>query len=623
MKAPSTLRLLYAFALLAAGFTGLGISWTGFGRQLDTYAYDFIFRLHRPPFWTTESAILAIDEASLKAFGGIRGVRHALAAGLDLVRPAAPRAVAVDVILSDAADEASDAELEAAFRRTPNLVLAADLLPAASGWEDPIPRFARWAAAIGHVHAELDRLDGVSREVPLERASPRERHWALALEAFRVSRHATVLETPRDLEVAGITIPSAIATGRDLRIRYVPPGMPPIPSVSVQQLRLDPTLARQFAGKVVFVGETAQTDVHDRLVTPYSGGAQMAGIEIHANAYETLAHQLFLTDASNTAVLLWCAFLVTAAGVTFAIAAGWRANAASALLLIAAHALPYWAFTRGVVFPLMPGVSALWLAIVTAAFWRHFITRRYLKTAEDQRSRYQQAMHFVTHEMRTPLTAIQGSSELLGRYALPEAKRTQMAAMINAESKRLAGMIQTFLNVERLSAGQMQLQRAGFSPEQWIAACIERVRPLAQAKDIAIEARGETPGTLSGDRELLEYALYNLLTNAVKYSPPHTRVEVLSALTNGALRVSVKDQGIGMDRQEARRVFDKFYRTDKAERSGEVGSGIGLSIVDEIARQHGGSVRVESAPGHGSTFTLLLPCHAAAPLPVDSRDAGR
>lgn len=607
MKAFSTMRLLYAAALLVAGLAGLAVSWTAFGRQLDTYAYDFIFRLYRPPYWQTESAILSIDEASLKAFGGIRGVRHALAAGLDLIRPAAPRAVAVDVILSDAADEASDAELEAAFQHTPNLVLAADLLPAASGWEDPIPRFARWAAAVGHVHAELDRMDGVSREVPLERATARERHWALALETFRLSRGATILETPQDLEVAGMTIPSTIASGRDLRIRYVPPGMPPIPQVSIEQLRGDPSLARQFAGKVVFVGETAQTDVHDRLVTPYSGGAQMAGIEIHANAYETLAHRLFLTDASNTAVLLWCTLLVTAAGLAFAYAAGWRANVLAALLLMAAHALPYVAFTRGVVFPLMPGVSALWLAIVAAAFWRHFVTRRFLKTSEDQRSRYQQAMHFVTHEMRTPLTAIQGSSELLGRYQLPEAKRTQMAAMINTESKRLAGIIQTFLNVERLTAGEMQLQRSTFAPGDLIDVCVERVRPLASNKDISIERVGAPPASISGDRELLEYAVYNLLTNAVKYSPPHTQVEVHSEQTGQALRISVKDQGIGMDRQEAKRVFEKFYRTEKAERSGEMGSGIGLSIVDQIARQHGGSVGVESAPGRGSTFTLVLP----------------
>src|SRR5437763_16823660 len=85
MKGPSTTRVLYMFALLAAGLAGVALSWTAFGRQLDTYAYDFVFRLYRPPYWQTESAILAIDEVSLKAFGGIRGVRHALAAGLDLI----------------------------------------------------------------------------------------------------------------------------------------------------------------------------------------------------------------------------------------------------------------------------------------------------------------------------------------------------------------------------------------------------------------------------------------------------------------------------------------------------------------------------------------------------------
>ncbi len=384
-----------------------------------------------------------------------------------------------------------------------------------------------------------------------------------------------------------------------------------IPHVSIKQLIDHPELASSFTGKVVFVGETAQTAVRDRWMTPYSNGIFMPGVEIHANAFETIAHQLFLTDVPLVTVLLWCGALVIAAGLIFAYLSGAPANVMALLLLVVAHTAPYLAFTRGLIFPFMPGVATAWLAIVVAAFWRHFITRRFLHNAEAERGRYQQAMHFVTHEMRTPLTAIQGSSELMGRYALPEDKRKQMAGMINAESKRLARMIETFLSVERLSAGQMELRQDRFASDDVVRAASSVCAPLASNKNIRIEC-GDIPHCeFSGDRELIEYAIYNLLTNAVKYSPPETVVQVRAEEVPKGLRLTVQDEGIGMDKKEARRVFEKFYRTERAERSGEVGSGIGLSIVEQIVTQHGGSVGVESEPGRGSTFSLVLPAHSA------------
>jgi two-component system OmpR family sensor kinase len=97
----------------------------------------------------------------------------------------------------------------------------------------------------------------------------------------------------------------------------------------------------------------------------------------------------------------------------------------------------------------------------------------------------------------------------------------------------------------------------------------------------------------------------------VKYSPPETAVTVFGRQQGSQFRLSVRDQGMGMDDQELRNIFKKFYRTRRAEKSGEVGTGIGLSIVEQIVTHHGGTIEVVSAPGKGSCFTLVLPCPAA------------
>jgi signal transduction histidine kinase len=227
-------------------------------------------------------------------------------------------------------------------------------------------------------------------------------------------------------------------------------------------------------------------------------------------------------------------------------------------------------------------------------------------------------MHFVTHEMRTPLSAIQGSSELISRFALTEEKRKQMALLINSESKRLARMVEVFLNVEKLSAGQMELKRETIPVADMVSICVERVRPLAERKHIEVTLQPIAPDLfLTGDRELMEYACYNLLTNAVKYSPQRTEVTVAGAREGGHIRIAVSDQGIGMDEKEVKQIFRKFYRTKKAEQSGEAGTGIGLSIVQQIVEQHGGQIEVTSRPGAGSCFTLVLPAAAAVPTAAE------
>ena len=130
------------WALLAASFAvALTASWF-LGAQIDNDAYDWMFRLYQPPAWQPESILLAIDEMSLNAYGGVRGLRKPLAEALERIAAASPKAVAVDVILTDASDRETDARLAAAMGATHHLVLACQLLPDYSAWEDPLPLFA-------------------------------------------------------------------------------------------------------------------------------------------------------------------------------------------------------------------------------------------------------------------------------------------------------------------------------------------------------------------------------------------------------------------------------------------------------------------------------------------------
>jgi two-component system phosphate regulon sensor histidine kinase PhoR len=277
-----------------------------------------------------------------------------------------------------------------------------------------------------------------------------------------------------------------------------------------------------------------------------------------------------------------------------------------------AHALPVVLFRQGVVFPYFGPVAVAWLSCASAATFQVFFVRRQLKRSESEKSRYQQAIHWAAHEMRTPLTAIQGSSEIMTNYSLPEAKQKQLSEMINSESKRLARLIQTFLDVERLAEGEMELKRESFAAASVVDTCLARVGPLAERKRIAITLDTPVEGALVGDRELMEYAFYNLLTNAVKYSPSDTHICVAAVTRGNDLRLAVRDQGIGMDAKELKNIFKKFYRTQKAEASGEAGTGIGLSIVEQIVAHHGGRMEVTSEPGKGSCFTMVLTAHAEA-----------
>jgi signal transduction histidine kinase len=614
-KYAGVLAICFVLGILA-GFNLLAV-------RVDHYAYDLMLTGLRDT-WKPWSVVVAIDEETLAARGGVRNMRSILAEALDKIREGRPAAVAIDVILADQGDPEEDARLEAAMRNNrSNLILSSELIH--GQWESPLPRFKTLARSIGHVDLEPDRLDGVSRQIPLEEAAGGDRRWALSLEAFRVftgnmrieSHNAQIVESPDGLDIDYRHIPTQPqGTGRPLLVRYLPSGIPTISVLDIEQRR------DLLHNRPVFLGVTALSAARDRLINPLK--QNLAGVEVHAHAFDTIAEGRFLVPATNAAWLVVCISFAFAVGVSFWFLSGWRAYVLIVPLLAAAHYfLPVQFFARGVVLPYVAPVAVAWLTSIGAATYRHFVVRRQLRQSESEKSRYQQAIHWAAHEMRTPLTAIQGSSELMTRYTMPDAKRNELNSMINSESKRLARIISTFLDVERLAEGQMELKQEPLAVADLVSTCLSRASALAERKHIGMFLDSAVEGTVLGDRELLEYALYNLLTNAVKYSPADTEIHVHSELRDGELRLAVRDQGIGMDAKELKSIFQKFYRTKRAEASGETGTGIGLSIVEQIVFRHGGRIEVTSTPGKGSCFTMIMKAHVSARPDAETADRRR
>ena len=607
------IRFTPAFPWLTAGLIAVVcalLSWTPLAARFDNAVHDWFERIHPAGARSPAAVIAAIDDRTLMETGGDRALRRTLTRLLTKLASAPPAVLAIDVTLADPGLQEEDAALAAAMARIPKLVLAAEMLPDGTGWQPPIPAFAAHAAAISHVHALSGPFDDVNRRVPLERVSARKRLWALSLDSFRLYANAQeIVSSPADVSVGSHVFHSRWDEGRPFRIRFRLPG--DMETVSVRDLLSGASDPARLKGRVVFVGVTSLSAIRDRLFTPVALDRPMAGVEIHAQAFETLAAGSAPGGTLLVASPLWTILLTllfaTLMAAAFVFLQGRLSIAAGAALALAAQFTPYLFFRQGWILPAFAPVSASALSFIACGAWRFVIVRRQLASAESAKSRYQQAFHFVAHEMRTPLTAIQGSSELITRYNLPEDKRKQIGQMINAESKRLARMITTFLDVERLNAGQMEMATVAMDAGTVIDTCIARASGLADSKAIRIDWPGAPDLTLQADRELLEYAVYNLLTNAIKYSPRESTVRIAARRDGAGVQISVADQGIGMSKDEVKRLFQKFYRTERAEKSGIQGTGIGLSIVKEIVTLHGGSITVESAPEQGSTFTVTLP----------------
>ena len=224
----------------------------------------------------------------------------------------------------------------------------------------------------------------------------------------------------------------------------------------------------------------------------------------------------------------------------------------------------------------------------------------------------------VSHELRTPLTAIQGYAETLldGAASDPENAR-KFLERIQAHAMRLNNITSDLLILSELDLRRLPARPETVSVASALESAIAAVDAEARVREVAIIVDRIDPAEILGHRLRLEQVFVNLLQNAIKFNQRGGRVRVSCAVEDEQVRVAITDSGIGIPAHEIPRIFERFYRVDKARSRETGGTGLGLSIVKHAVDLMGGSVNVTSQPGHGSTFEVILPLEHRTIQPAD------
>ena len=212
----------------------------------------------------------------------------------------------------------------------------------------------------------------------------------------------------------------------------------------------------------------------------------------------------------------------------------------------------------------------------------------------------------VSHELRTPLTALQGFSEILAERPLPPGEVARAARIMHGEARRLGRIVSDLLDLARIERGlEPALRRAPVAPADALGAAVDVMRRAAPHHRLELECAPDLP-PLDADADALERVLLNLLGNAVKYSPSGSTVRVRARAVPGAVELEVEDEGRGIAPEALPRVFEPYYREPGAA-AAAAGAGIGLAVVKSLVEAHGGTIRLDSAPGRGTRVTVHWP----------------
>ncbi|MFZ5547791.1 MAG: CHASE2 domain-containing protein [Pseudomonadota bacterium] len=592
---------------------------------------------HPPP----GVAVVDIDDASLAALRDTLGPwpyrRGVYALLVEQMREAGARAIAIDLLLADAHE--GDAALARALARpgAPVVLGAAGLrhggddalpapLPATAdgGWPaQPWPTLALparsvWPAPdtpppLGVITTPLDD-DGQLRTLPLWHEAQGRRWPAMPLAVWQVVDGATSGAPQGDWPLT-----------RDGRVWLAlagPDGAPPVLPLA-QVMRAGPdALQAAVRGRVIFIGSSAL--LADTVMT---SGGQASGTAVLAMAYAALRDQSTLRSpppgsaagllAIGLLPAMWLAWRGRAVPARDAAAAG-----AAAAVILALMAWALWGArmpTNG-----LPALTALLagLALGAAAHLRRLAEReRQLEYENAVTAAASQAktefLANVSHEIRTPMNALLGVAELLAETELTPAQRRHVE-VFRQSGQALHDLINDLLDISKIEAGRFELDHAPFALAPMLDQLVALMRPRTEQKGVRLllVCSPELPTRVVGDRKRLEQVLLNLLGNALKFTAVGSitlsaGVEPATGGTPAGLRFEVRDTGIGIVPSKLEAIFEPFTQADSSITRHYGGTGLGLAITRSVVRLMGGRIEVDSTPGEGSRFVVVVPLQAA------------
>jgi two-component system sensor histidine kinase SenX3 len=226
----------------------------------------------------------------------------------------------------------------------------------------------------------------------------------------------------------------------------------------------------------------------------------------------------------------------------------------------------------------------------------------------------------VSHELKTPVGAMGVLAEALQASTDDPVTVSRFAEMMITESNRLADMVGELIELSRLQGAEPLPDLESVDVDSVVGEALSRYKVAADNADIAITTDAPTGFRVLGDQPLLVTAIANLVSNAIAYSPKGSPVSISRRRRGDNIEIAVTDRGIGIERDDQERVFERFFRVDTARSRATGGTGLGLAIVKHVAANHNGSIRLWSQPGTGSTFTLSIPAHSEPDDESDERE---
>ena len=538
---------------------------------LELPARDAVLRV-LPQKPATHTLIVAIDEESIHERSWPWS-REMLAQIVDRAADAHARAVIFDVLLPEARE--GDERLAQAMRRVPTIAVA--VLDEHHEWLLPTPAL-RGAVIPAHGSFELDPSDGVLRRFA----------------STKQSRDRSLAALP--LEAASMITSAPVPVGQSIApaFRTPPESVPQISAIAF--MKRAPDLTR----KLVFIGPTAYA-LSDRVKTPVSRRVMDPGVTVHAAATEALIRGETIRDTPPIV-----------AGVIAGIAAGLvvllrkRRRIVAGVLAIVVVASAVIGMIAGIAVPYITWL--LTIILVTIGIEAQALRRSETQLQEiatkiaEMQAQEAESKRVLAHELKTPLASMRGLTQLLSGFDLTDAERKRVATLLATEAGKLESMVHGLLDLERLPLRDFITSSSVVNLGDLVAA---RAEFLRASTDRTLNVSIHDRLFVRADAALLERVIDNLAGNAFKYSPPHAPVSISVRQLASTAVLEVEDRGLGIPADERERIFRRFARGTAAK--GTEGLGLGLSLVAEVARWHGGSVSVDDADGGGARFRVSLP----------------